>query len=258
MNYSFYNTIFKKSYKPSNLDTFNEHSMVLKLYAGSQYSKVIFEKEVVIKKLVTDKYYHISDELYNELIPYDNFCSSLYFDTLIQGYNILPLSKQLDYYIVGESSQQINTAKRVVDIFSSFVSILEYILIACCILYLVSFGVKNIKSNIYEISVIKSLGGSNGDIGIIFILQNIIVGIGILLLSSVGMFVASLIGNEILVYSFMEIVGVKINSFKIINYYISLVVIDLSAIILIIIISSILPTRFLRKVKPIEILKAKE
>lgn len=258
MNYSFYNTIFKKSYKPSNLDTFNEHSMVLKFYAGSQYSKVIFEKEVVIKKLVTDKYYHISDELYNELIPYDNFCSSLYFDTLIQGYNILPLSKQLDYYIVGESSQQINTAKRVVDIFSSFVSILEYILIACCILYLVSFGVKNIKSNIYEISVIKSLGGSNGDIGIIFILQNIIVGIGILLLSSVGMFVASLIGNEILVYSFMEIVGVKINSFKIINYYISLVAIDLSAIILIIIISSILPTRFLRKVKPIEILKAKE
>ena len=71
----------------------------------------------------------------------------------------------------------------------------------------------------YEIGVIKSLGGSNKDIGKIFVIQNLIVGIGVVLLSVLGMYIAAKVSNEILIQSFKTVLNTTIKSIKLVQFY---------------------------------------
>ena len=85
-----------------------------------------------------------------------------------------------------------------------------------------------------------------------------IVGIGVILLSIVGMYIAANVSNDILIKSFKTVLNATIKSIKLVQFYPTLVAMDLIIALGLIVISSFIPTWFLRKVRPIDILKAKE
>ena len=188
----------------------------------------------------------------------DTLAYRLYFSDIEKAEKILDVSEEKGYFVISNDTKGISLVSRSIKIFGAFIQILEYIMLIVCIFYLTSFGIKSIRNNYYEIGVIKALGGRTRDIARIFIFQTLIVGIGIVLVSILGIYIASDVANEILIESFKAIFGIEFYKLRIISVYPSLVSIDLGIVIFIIFISALIPTLSLRKFKPIDILQAKE
>ena len=260
MNITTYNTLFNTEYTSKNYKEFIPHKFTYKKSINPNYNNFFFEKELYIKALTPEKVYTtVTDEVFLEFIKCDVYCYSLYFDNVEHSMELLKVAEERQYSFSPVASiSNLSLVTRSIEILGSFLRIIEIALLIACTFYLGSFGIRSIKSNMYEIGVIKSLGGSNKDIGKIFVIQNLIVGIGVVLLSVLGMYIAAKVSNEILIQSFKTVLNTTIKSIKLVQFYPTLVVIDLFIAIILIIVSSFIPTRFLRKVRPIDILKAKE
>lgn len=260
MNITTYNTLFNTEYTSKNYKEFIPHKFTYKKSINPNYNNFFFEKELYIKALTPEKVYTtVTDEVFLEFIKCDVYCYSLYFDNVEHSMELLKVAEERQYSFSPVASiSNLSLVTRSIEILGSFLRIIEIALLIACTFYLGSFGIRSIKSNMYEIGVIKSLGGSNKDIGKIFVIQNLIVGIGVVLLSVLGMYIAAKVSNEILIQSFKTVLNTTIKSIKLVQFYPTLVVIDLFIAVILIIVSSFIPTRFLRKVRPIDILKAKE
>ena len=260
MNITTYNTLFNTEYTSKNYKEFIPHKFTYKKSINPNYNNFFFEKELYIKALTPEKVYTtVADDVFLEFIKCDVYCYSLYFDNVEHSMQLLKVAEERQYSFSPVASiSNLSLVTRSIEILGSFLRIIEIALLIACTFYLGSFGIRSIKSNMYEIGVIKSLGGSNKDIGKIFVMQNLIVGIGVVLLSVLGMYIAAKVSNEILIQSFKTVLNTTIKSIKLVQFYPTLVVIDLFIAVILIIVSSFIPTRFLRKVRPIDILKAKE
>ena len=259
MNITTYNTLFNTEYTSKNYKEFIPHKFTYKKSINPNYNNFFFEKELYIKALTPEKVYTtVADDVFLEFIKCDVYCYSLYFDNVEHSMQLLKVAEERQYSFSPVASiSNLSLVTRSIEILGSFLRIIEIALLIACTFYLGSFGIRSIKSNMYEIGVIKSLGGSNKDIGKIFVIQNLIVGIGVVLLSVLGMYIAAKVSNEILIQSFKTVLNTTIKSIKLVQFYPTLVVIDLFIAVILIIVSSFIPTRFLRKVRPIDILKAK-
>ncbi len=92
----------------------------------------------------------------------------------------------------------------------------------------------------------------------IYIRQTIIVCLLICIVTNIGIAIGTYVGNEILVGAFESILGTTFYELRLINYIPSIVFIDLVWIIVICLISFIIPQILLFRIKPIDIIRAKE
>lgn len=259
LSLSVYNNLFKTNLTADDAKNFEPHKITIYSYEGEN---IYLEKEFTIAKLATSNTSYILAYVNNndmeELLALDIFPYALYFDRLNSTVSILDTADKYNYTILSNDVSAIAVVKRGIEIFATFLDILKYCMLLLCVIYLAQFGFKNIKNNLYEIGIISALGGKNKDIGKIFILESLIVGIGIVILSAIGMYVATVSSNYLLVESFKEIFSLKIYKLKIITYQPLYVAVDLFLAIIIIFISSLSPLLYMRKVKPVNILRAKE
>lgn len=152
----------------------------------------------------------------------------------------------------------INVLNRALDIFANFLQILEWLSLAVCAFYLVSFGYKNIRSKHYEIGVLSAMGGKKSSISLLFTLESLGVGVGIILLSLVGIFFGSMFANSILLASFQLILNANLGGLEIIRFRFNYAMFDLGIGMILIVIASFAPMLFMHRIKPVDILKAKE
>lgn len=152
----------------------------------------------------------------------------------------------------------INILNRALDIFANFLQILEWLSLAVCAFYLISFGYKNIRSKHYEIGVLSAMGGKKSSISLLFTLESLGVGVGIILLSLVGIFFGSMFANSILLASFQLILNANLGGLEIIRFRFNYAMFDLGIGMILILIASFTPMLFMSRIKPVDILKAKE
>ena len=152
----------------------------------------------------------------------------------------------------------INVLNRALDIFANFLQILEWLSLAVCAFYLISFGYKNIRSKHYEIGVLSAIGGRKSSISLLFTLESLAVGVGIILLSLVGIFFGSMLANSILLASFQLILNANLGGLEIIRFRFNYAMLDLGIGMILILIASFTPMLFMSRIKPVDILKAKE
>ena len=136
--------------------------------------------------------------------------------------------------------------------------IILYGLYVFLLIYLVSFGVNNIKKNFYEIGIISALGSKTKDIGIIFISNVIITGLIICILSFVAAPQLINLSDYILVKAFGEMLDLVIYNLSVIDSSAIMISKDLSIIVITTLVSALIPLFILYRLKPIEIINAKE
>ena len=143
-----------------------------------------------------------------------------------------------------------------------FESFFQLIFIALCcvtVLILVRYGRKTVKDRMYEIGVIKALGGKTRSFVLIFGLQIVTLGAMICLLTFAGAGAFVNIANDILIASW----GSVIDSYIVMDMQILLidwntVLVDAGAVMLLSLFATVIPIIFLNRIKPISIIKAKE
>ena len=126
------------------------------------------------------------------------------------------------------------------------------------IVYLIVYGINSIRRNLYEIGVLKALGSKSIDISRIFIAQIVGVGALVIIFSILGINVISTISNKMLISAFEEFMTIKIFNLSIIKATFSIMALDLSIVFVVTLVSSNIPLIYLKKVKPLNILKGKK
>ena len=191
-------------------------------------------------------------------LTYKFFNYALYFDSINNIEELSNIMKDNKFYVLTNEASGINIVNRAIQVFGKFLNLIAAGFLLICVVSLVHFGYKSIKSNLYEIGIITALGCSNNDMGKLFVYEILGVGIGIIGVSFIGMYVGAKSSNYVLLESFKQVFSYKLESIDIINFNITYVLIDLIITLFIIVISAIFPLLIIRKIKPVNILKAKE
>jgi hypothetical protein len=157
MNIELYNSIFNTNYTSSTAKNFIPHEAYLE--ASDEYEDISFSKMVKIVGIGSTKAsrLEVSSEMFKEIK-----------ETMIARYGIYfdgdDLSTIVDYCMNNEYSaisiemSAIQTMIKAVSIFENFFTLIVVILLVGCAFIVIGFGIKNIKSRMYEIGVLKALG----------------------------------------------------------------------------------------------------
>ena len=137
-------------------------------------------------------------------------------------------------------------------------NIINIVLYLAALLLLVNFGGGTIRKRKFEIGVIKAMGGRTTEVGKIFIIQIISIGILVCLMTSVALFGLTYLVNDAL--STAMLVYIKnetLSKLSIIQFNPIILIGDLLMILIITAISAIIPLISLHRIKPINIIKQK-
>lgn len=145
-----------------------------------------------------------------------------------------------------------------VSMFYDLFSLFEILLVILIVVFLASYSIRSIKSNYYQIGVIKAIGGRSKDISAIYISQTSLLTIFVCIFTYLGSLYFVDMANDILIKSFVNITNASIGSINIITYDIGIVTAIIALAFILSIISTIAPLLALHRIKPISIIKAKE
>lgn len=263
LSYGFYNNIFQTEYDAKNYKTFVPHKITIRNYrsADDLFTTPLHTVEVTISKLSNSRSTVIttSKSVFEEFRSDEFMSYSLYFDSLDNFGKVYSLGMDSGYIPDSVNIQSVATMSKAVGVFSDFFMLIAFVLFVACALILCSFGTKMVKDKTYEMGVIKALGGKNFNLSIIFVMQVIAVGLLTCILSWIGLGLFLGVANDILVASLSQLASTNIVTdldFLIFNP--GIMSLNCLGIIVLSVISTLAPINKLRKIKPINIIKASE
>ena len=262
-NLRYFNEIFGTNYTTDNMDTFTPTKIKIKKYydySNIANSKVYSEVEVTIKKLVEDNSANIlfcleTDYSLFKDISYINY--SLMLDNLDGAIKTIDAFGK-DYYIDDTNIRAVNLIAKYVLVFRKISILLSFILSVLCIIYLVFYEVSNVKANKKEIGIFKACGMAQRNIGMVFVFQQTIVCIMVIIISFILSYFLIKFSDTLMITSIKKYAEVYINGLTVIKFDIFTMISILLFMIFLIMTSCLIPIFMLVKVKPMSIIKAKE
>lgn len=200
-----------------------------------------------------------SKALMQDLLRKQFVCTDLYFDEVEDLNVVTQISSDYDMSPNSVEMGAMISMSYTVRMFRNFFVLIFVVLCAATVLILIRYGRMIVKDKIYEIGVIKALGGTTRSFVLIFGLQIIALGLLICLMTAAGIGVVADIANNILISSYRAM----IDSYIIIDMQVLLVernmiLADAGAVMLLSLLATVIPIICLNRVKPINIIKAKE
>ena len=200
-----------------------------------------------------------SDEIFTAVRDNQTFIYGYYFDNIADIGDVYEISKTHLYSNSSSLYKAIGSVSDIVKIFESFILLITLVLCFTCVLLLIRFGFGNIRKNKYEIGVLLALGGNHRTIIKIFLSQIVFVGIVICALSTASLIFLTTYANGLIVEAFVTFIkNPALESITILSFNPMVLSIDIIIIILVTIISAIIPTLYLRNIKPINIMKVRD
>lgn len=261
LNLTKFNTYFGTSYlKASDYNPEEPLEITFTYYNdSSSYNDIVFQKTFKVTKLIDGQVYsYINMEHQKDFQELDYIKYGLYFGDNTNSSDILEVANEHGFVICSTDATKLSTINRVLDIFGKFFLFIEIFFLLIAILFIVNVGISTIKKNRYDIGVLKAIGVRNFDIVRIFIRQTLILCLLICFVANVGIYFGTMAGNSVLVAAFERILKIEFYDLTLINYLPQVVITDLIYIGITCIISFIIPQLLLFRIKPIDIIRAKE
>ena len=258
MDVEAYNKIFGTEYTYGNCDTFVPHA--ISFFSSDFNNEVIYSKQMTVVGIGKCKGGNmlLADNVFYEYKEKMFHCYGIYADgedvsgfinyTMDNGYSNMSLKMSA-----------IQTMSQAVETFNKFFEFIAMILVCACVFIITSFGVKNIKSKMYEVGVMKALGCKLSSFFVIFGLHTLLIAFTTIVVFVVGYVAFANVANHILLESLKAITPTKIMlDLQFIKFDWRLALINSAVVVFISIVSTIIPIILLRRIKPVTIIKAKE
>jgi ABC-type lipoprotein release transport system permease subunit len=188
----------------------------------------------------------------------NTYTYSVYLDNPEAARAVMPLVEEMNLSVFSGKIGNVHFIQRCIGIFEDFFGVTMGIILIACAIFLINFGIKSIRSSIYEIGVIKAMGGIKRDISMIFISQSLLIGVGILFGTYIGMQVAAFTANAVFLKSLELVVNSNFYGIEAIDFYPLVALIDIFVALVVVVISAIISNKTIDKLNLISILKAKE
>ena len=258
MDVEAYNKIFGTEYTYGNCDTFVPHA--ISFLSSDFNNEVVYSKQMTVAGIGKCKGGNmlLADNVFYEYKEKMFHCYGVYADgedvsgfinyTMDNGYSNMSLKMSA-----------IQTMSQAVETFNKFFEFIAMILVCACVFIITSFGVKNIKSKMYEVGVMKALGCKLSSFFVIFGLHTLLIAFTTIVVFVVGYVAFANVANHILLESLKAITPTKIMlDLQFIKFDWQLALINSAVVLFISIVSTIIPIILLRRIKPVTIIKAKE
>lgn len=258
MDVEAYNKIFGTEYTYGNCDTFVPHA--ISFLSSDFNNEVVYSKQMTVAGIGKCKGGNmlLADNVFYEYKEKMFHCYGVYADgedvsgfinyTMDNGYSNMSLKMSA-----------IQTMSQAVETFNKFFEFIAMILVCACVFIITSFGVKNIKSKMYEVGVMKALGCKLSSFFVIFGLHTLLIAFTTIVAFVVGYVAFANVANHILLESLKAITPTKIMlDLQFIKFDWQLALINSAVVVFISIVSTIIPIILLRHIKPVTIIKAKE
>ena len=229
-------------------------------YESGAVKEIINYTEFSVTKLIssTSSYIYVNENTFRDLVKYNTYAYSVYLDDPVAAKEIVDVIDGNQLSICSGLVGNVHFIERCINIFDKFFGITMVFVLIACVFFLVNFGIKSIRSNIYEIGVIKAMGGIKKDISKIFISQSLLIGVGILISTYIGMQIGAALANEVFLASLALVSDGNFYGIKAIDFYPIVALLDIGISLAIVVISAIISNRAIDKLNLISILKAKE
>lgn len=256
MPYTVFNSIAGTAYTTKDLKEFVPTEITMYVYAYD--NTCIGSRTFTVSELSTRSYIYLNEADLLEMRPILTSPYALYFDDITQAEAINLVANARDYVVHNIESANSERLTKLITTFAELFQLFEAFLLVICVVYLAIFGSNVIQKNKYQIGVIKALGGKTNQIARIYVAQLLLVGLLIFALSGFAIWVATGVANDILIDSVREHMGIYIYHLRVIDFVPELVAIDMVLVLLITVLSSLVPLIAVHRIKPINIIKAKE
>lgn len=163
-----------------------------------------------------------------------------------------------NYSFVSSEQNGISDLVKMTDTFNNLFIFLMVLVGVGLFVYIVMYGVSSIKQHLYQIGVLKAMGVRDKTITKVFITRVVVHSIFFLLIASIFSVFAQYLSNIILTDSITDIYKISFENLKIIEIRPLVTLIDFGVMLALIVISAIINILFLKSIKPISIIKAKE
>ena len=223
--------------------------------------ELIFELELTPANTIggiRDNFAYISFADYYNLIKCDIIPFAVYISDHKDVSTIIETLEPRGYIWPAANSDVITFVTDSVEMFRDLFEMLEMITMVLITIFLVSYGISNVRANKYQIGVIKAMGGRSRDIAKIFLLQNLVITIIIGVISYFGSIFMVDEANTLVLNSFEAIVGEKFGRLTIIAFSNELVFTSFAMTVVLGLVATVIPLLALHCIKPIKIIKAKE
>lgn len=263
-NLRYINQIFGTEYTVDNMDTFEPMIINVKKYydyTQKASKELVGEAEVKIVSLVDNKAAHDFFCREDDYPMFKDICVinyGLVFDDVSSSLNVLETKDVQNYYVDDPNVKAINLIYRYVSVFRKLSVLISVILGVTGLMYLVFYEMSNISSMKKEIGILKACGTAQRTISRIFIFQQIIVSIMVAILSCILSYFLIKVSNNLMVTSIQKYANAFMSGLTIIKFIPRDIVTILVLTIIIIMVSCSIPILLLIRVKPMNIIKAKE
>ena len=223
---------------------------------------IIFEKEFkplnFLNSSIRESYVYISYQDFKEIMKYDVIPYAVYVDGYKNVGELVNTMEGRGYVWPVANSDVITFITDSVMMFTDLFEMLEMITTALIVIFLISYGISNVRTNKYQIGVIKAMGGRSRDIAKIFLLENIVITVVICVISYFGSIFMVDEANSLVLNSFEAIVGEKFGNLTIIVFSNELIFNAFVLTLILGLFATIVPLLILHFIKPIKIIKSKE
>ncbi len=270
MGYTLYNNICAKekgfvSVKASDLskkefiDSFEPKDFTFTHYESNAVKTPINQTPFTVKGVTSrSQVIYMNEETFRDFIKLNTYTYSVYLDDPENARPVMDLVEEMKLSIFSGKVGNVHFIQRCISIFENFFGVTMIIILVACVFFLINFGIKSIRSNIYEIGVIKAMGGIKKDISKIFISQSLLIGVGILIATYFGMQIGAAVANEVFLTALSAVVNSEFYGIVAIDFYPAVALFDIAIALAIVVISAIISNKSIDRLNLISILKAKE
>ena len=259
--YTMYNALYGTSYdeKSANkLDTVEPREITIRRYVDNDPKKqTVYEMKCTVTFVTSGKMI-AAENVMLDMNRADWYPSRIYIKDAKNIESITEFVTENEYFFVSREQKNLQRINDLLVTFHDLFVVMQTVLIAMIAFYIAYFGLRSIKQNNYQIGVIKALGGTNRDVAKIFVLKTFIIGAISAVISSVACLAFIKFANTVLIASIERVIDMSVNDLQIIRAVPTLILADVAVMMGVVLLSSLLPTILLKRIKPVEIIKAKE
>lgn len=257
MSATTYNKFFGTNY--TGKEEITPHKVTLTFYENHEYEgKIIYQKEFEVVKIISSgvNYINVAENL--ELTNMDIIRYGIVLDSHDKISEMVEVATKLNFIINSLDATRLSTINRLLTVFGEFFMFIEIFFLLIAVIFLVNIGIQSVKKNKYEIGVLKALGVNSFDIIKIFIKHSVVLTLCIAVVSNFGIYLGTMVANKMVISAFEIVLNVTITDLTLVSYIPSIVIQDLFNIAIISVISFVIPQILLFRIKPIEIIRARE
>ncbi len=265
MSMELYNSLFGAELTSETIDQFENKEFIIEGFTAGRnpsdeplYSRK-FKVVDVREQTKNGKSFEVCPDDYKFFRHYDLYPYAVYFDQPTDIAALYKVGEPHAFYSTSPQFSAVYTVVRVMTMYKSLFMTIAIVLLCACLLILFNFGRKIVRGRVYEIGLIRALGGRKVELVKIFLFQLMFASLLICLVSVCGLFGIAYLANSILSSSLVKVTqNAAFKGMALIVANPATFAIIVSVVVAVTILSALIPLIMLSRIKPLNIIKAKE